>query len=66
MDQVDLKNAALVGFSIGGGEVTRYIGRHGPKRVAKAVLISPIPPLLLKTGANPREFRLKCGMDIWS
>ena len=62
MDQLDLKNAVLVGHSTGGGEVTRYIGRHGTKRVAKAVLISAIPPLLLKTGANPREFRQKCGM----
>ena len=53
MDQLDLKNAVLVGHSTGGGEVTRYIGRHGTKRVAKVVLISAIPPLLLKTGANP-------------
>ena len=44
MDQLDLKNAVLVGHSTGGGEVTRYIGRHGTKRVAKAVLISAIPP----------------------
>ena len=42
--------------------MTRYIGRHGTKRVAKAVLISAIPPHLLKTGANQREFRQKCGM----
>ena len=53
MDQLDVKNAVLVGHSTGGGEVTRYIGRHGTKRVAKAVLISAIPPLMLKTGANP-------------
>src|SRR4051812_39473355 len=53
MDQLELKNAVLVGHSTGGGEVTRYIGRHGTKRVAKVVLISAIPPLLLKTGANP-------------
>ena len=53
MDQLDFKNAVLVGHSTGGGEVTRYIGRHGTKRVAKAVLISAIPPLLLKTDANP-------------
>jgi non-heme chloroperoxidase len=62
MDQLDLKNTVLVGHSTGGGEVTRYIGRHGPKRVAKAVLISAIPRLLLKTRANPGEFRQKCGM----
>jgi non-heme chloroperoxidase len=50
---LDLKNAIHVGHSTGGGEVTRYIGRHGTKRVAKAVLISAIPPLMLKTDANP-------------
>ncbi len=46
MDQLDLKNAVLVGHSTGGGEVTRHIGHHRTKRVAKAVLISAIPPLL--------------------
>src|SRR5678815_1794571 len=50
---LDLKDAIHVGHSTGGGEVTRYIGRHGTKRVAKAVLISAIPPLMLKTDANP-------------
>jgi non-heme chloroperoxidase len=50
---LDLTNAIHVGHSTGGGEVTRYIGRHGSKRVAKAVLISAIPPLMLKTAANP-------------
>ncbi|HYL82661.1 MAG TPA: alpha/beta hydrolase [Candidatus Angelobacter sp.] len=50
---LDLKDVIHVGHSTGGGEVTRYIGRHGTKRVAKAVLISAIPPLLLKTPANP-------------
>jgi non-heme chloroperoxidase len=50
---LDLKNAIHVGHSTGGGEVTRYIGRHGTKRVAKAVLIGAIPPLMLKTPANP-------------
>ena len=50
---LDLKNAILVGHSTGGGEVTRYIGRHGTKRVAKAVLIGAVPPLMLKTPANP-------------
>ncbi len=43
----------MVGHSTGGGEVTRYMGRHGTKRVAKAVLVSAIPPLMLKTAANP-------------
>ena len=50
---LDLKDAILVGHSTGGGEVTRYIGRHGTKRVAMAVLISAVPPLLVKTPANP-------------
>jgi non-heme chloroperoxidase len=50
---LDLTNAVHVGHSTGGGEVARYIGRHGTKRVAKAVLISAIPPLMLKTPANP-------------
>jgi non-heme chloroperoxidase len=50
---LDLKNAVHVGHSTGGGEVARYIGRHGTKRVAKAVLIGAIPPLMLKTAANP-------------
>ncbi|HYI29089.1 MAG TPA: alpha/beta hydrolase [Bradyrhizobium sp.] len=53
MDHLDLKNAAMFGFSTGGGEVARYIGRHGGKRVAKAGLISAVPPLMLKTPANP-------------
>ena len=50
---LDLHDAIHVGHSTGGGEVTRYIGRHGTKRVAKAVLIGAIPPLMLKTPANP-------------
>lgn len=50
---LDLKHAIHVGHSTGGGEVTRYIGRHGTGRVAKAVLIGAIPPLMLKTPANP-------------
>ena len=50
---LDLTDAIHVGHSTGGGEVARYIGRHGTKRVAKAVLISAIPPLMLKTEANP-------------
>jgi non-heme chloroperoxidase len=52
-EALDLKNAIHVGHSTGGGEVARYIGRHGTKRVAKAVLISAVPPLMLKTEANP-------------
>jgi non-heme chloroperoxidase len=50
---LDLKSAVLIGFSAGGGEVARYIGRHGTKRLAKAALISAVPPLMLKTAANP-------------
>ena len=50
---LDLKGATHVGHSTGGGEVARYIGRHGTKRVAKAVLIGAIPPLMLKTPSNP-------------
>src|SRR6266536_713845 len=53
VEKLDLKDAIHVGHSTGGGEVARYIGRHGTKRVAKVVLISAIPPLLLKTAANP-------------
>src|ERR1700736_5398125 len=53
IDQLDLKDIVLVGHSTGGGEVTRYIGRHGTARVAKAVLVGAIPPLMLKTPANP-------------
>lgn len=50
---LDLKSAIHVGHSTGGGEVARYIGRHGAKRVAKAVLIGAVPPLMLRTAANP-------------
>ncbi len=53
VEALNLTNAIHVGHSTGGGEVARYIGRHGTKRVAKAVLISAIPPLMLKTAANP-------------
>ena len=53
VEALDIKNAVHVGHSTGGGEVARYIGRHGTKRVGKAVLISAVPPLMLKTAANP-------------
>ena len=53
IDKLDLRDAILVGHSTGGGVVTRYIGRHGTQRVAKAVLISAVPPLMVKTPANP-------------
>lgn len=52
-ETLDLKDAIHVGHSAGGGEVARYIGRHGTKRVAKAVLIAAVPPLMLKTNSNP-------------
>jgi non-heme chloroperoxidase len=53
LEILDLKDAILVGHSTGGGEVARYIGRHGTERVTKAVLIGAVPPLMLKTPANP-------------
>ena len=53
VEALDLRDAIHVGHSTGGGEVARYIGRHGTKRVAKAVLIGAVPPLMLKTAANP-------------
>jgi non-heme chloroperoxidase len=53
IEALDLKDAVLVGHSTGGGEVVRYIGRHGKERVAKVVLIAAVPPLMLKTPANP-------------
>ena len=53
VNMLDLKAAIHVGHSTGGGEVARYLGRHGTKRVAKAVLIGAVPPLMLKTKANP-------------
>jgi non-heme chloroperoxidase len=53
VEHLDLRDAIHVGHSTGGGEVARYIGRHGTQRVAKAVLISAVPPLMLKTAANP-------------
>jgi non-heme chloroperoxidase len=53
IETLDLNKAVLVGHSTGGGEVTRYLGRHGTKRVAKAVLIGAVPPLMLKTDKNP-------------
>jgi non-heme chloroperoxidase len=53
IDHLDLKNAVFFGHSTGGGEVTRYVGRYGTKGVEKVVLIAAVPPLLLKTEANP-------------
>ena len=53
VEHLDLHDAVHIGHSTGGGEVTRYLGRHGESRVAKAVLISSVPPLMVKTAANP-------------
>jgi non-heme chloroperoxidase len=53
IEALDLKDATLVGHSTGGGEVARYIGRHGTKRVAKAVLLAAVPPIMLKSATNP-------------
>jgi len=53
LDKLDVKGATMIGHSTGGGEVARYIGRHGTKRVAKAVLVGAVPPIMLKTAANP-------------
>jgi non-heme chloroperoxidase len=71
IEKLDLKDATLIGFSAGGGEVARYIGRHGTRRVAKAALISAVPPLMLKTAVSPGglpiekfdEIRLGCIAD---
>ena len=59
VESLDLKDAIHVGHSTGGGEVTRYIGRHGAARVAKVVLISAVPPLLLQTEANPNGLSME-------
>jgi non-heme chloroperoxidase len=53
IEALDLNNATLVGHSTGGGEVARYIARHGTKRVAKAVLVAAVPPIMVKSAANP-------------
>src|SRR5882724_8350233 len=53
IESLDLKNATLIGHSTGGGEVARYVGRHGSKRVTAAVLVAAVPPIMLKSAANP-------------
>ncbi|MGC2181802.1 MAG: alpha/beta hydrolase [Terriglobales bacterium] len=63
-EKLDLKDAIHVGHSTGGGEVARYIGRHGTKRVAMAVLISAVPPLMLKTEKNPGGLPLSVFDDL--
>jgi non-heme chloroperoxidase len=64
IEALDLRDVILVGHSTGGGEVARYIGRHGTGRVAKAVLLSAIPPLMLKTEANPEGLPLEVFDEI--
>jgi non-heme chloroperoxidase len=64
VETLDLKDAIHVGHSTGGGEVTRYIGKHGTARVAKAVLISAIPPLMLKTDQNPLGLPIEAFDDV--
>ncbi|CAM5508664.1 alpha/beta fold hydrolase [Streptomyces xanthochromogenes] len=64
LDQLDLSDAILVGHSTGGGEVTRYLGRHGTSRVSKAVLVGAVPPLMLKTENNPEGTPIEAFDDI--
>ena len=64
IETLDLKQATLVGHSTGGGEVARYIGRHGSARVAQAVLIGAVPPLMLQTDANPGGLPMAVFDDI--
>jgi non-heme chloroperoxidase len=66
IEELNLRNAILVGHSTGGGEVARYIGRHGTARVAKAVLLGAIPPLMLKTDANPEGLPIEVFDEIRS
>jgi non-heme chloroperoxidase len=64
IETLDLNDATLVGHSTGGGEVARYIGRHGTKRVAKAVLIAAVPPIMLKTASNPEGLSIEVFDDM--
>jgi len=64
LDALDLKEACLIGHSTGGGEVARYLGRHGDARVAKVVLMGAVPPLMLKTEANPGGLPIEVFDDI--
>jgi len=64
MEALDLRDAVLVGHSTGGGEVTRYIGRHGASRLSKAALVGAVPPLMLKTAANPGGLPIEAFNDI--
>jgi non-heme chloroperoxidase len=64
IEALDLNDATLVGHSTGGGEVARYIGRHGTKRVAKAVLIAAVPPIMVKTASNPEGLPIEVFDDM--
>ncbi len=64
VDALDLNGATMIGHSTGGGEVARYIGRHGTARVSKAVLVGAVPPLMLKTDANPTGLPIKVFDEI--
>src|SRR5438045_3536131 len=64
IEALDLRGITLVGHSTGGGEVARYIGRHGTSRVAKAVLIAAVPPILLQTAANPEGLPMSVFDDM--
>jgi len=64
IEALDLNHVTLVGHSTGGGEVARYIGRHGTKRVAKAVLVAAVPPIMLQTAANPEGLPMKVFDDL--
>ena len=64
IETLDLRDAGLVGHSTGGGEVARYIGRYGTKRVVKAVLISAVPPIMLKSAANPDGLPIEVFDDL--
>ncbi|HET8839940.1 MAG TPA: alpha/beta hydrolase [Ktedonobacteraceae bacterium] len=64
LEKLDLHNVVLVGHSTGGGEVTRYIGRHGTSRVARVVLVSAVPPLMLRTESNPGGLPIKAFDEI--
>jgi len=64
IEKLDLNNLVLIGHSTGGGEVSHYIGRHGSKRVARMVLVGAVPPLMLKTDANPEGTPLAVFDDI--
>jgi non-heme chloroperoxidase len=66
IEALDLRDATLVGHSTGGGEVARYIGRHGTKRVARAVLVAAVPPIMLKSASNPEGLPIAVFDDLRS